>query len=83
MTWHLPTRVSPTREELHAFVDEYQAARGKVFTRPERILLAASVTFGLAYGARIEHSLKPWQTEWTEESCRGILARYGGNYFEV
>lgn len=83
MTWHLPTRVSPTREELHAFVDEYQAARGKVFTRPERVLIAACVTFGLAYGARIEHSLAPQETEWPEESYRGILARYGGGYFEA
>jgi hypothetical protein len=83
MTWHLPTRVSPMREELHAFVEEYQTARGKVFTRPERLLIAASVTFGLAYGARIEHSLNQEKTEWPEESYRGILARYSGGYFEA
>lgn len=83
MTWHLPTRVSPTREELHAFVDEYQTARGKVFTRSERALIAASVTLGLAYGARIEHSLYQEKTDWLEESYRGILALYGGGYFEV
>lgn len=83
MTWHLPTHVWPTREELHAFVDEYQAARGKVFTRPERTLIAASVTFGLAHSARIVHSLQQEQTDWPEESYHGILARYGGGYFEV
>jgi hypothetical protein len=83
MTWHLPTRVSPTREELQAFVDEYQTARGKIFTHSERVLIAASVTMGLAYSARIEHSLDPEKTDWSEESYHGILARYGGRYFEV
>ncbi|HZU02880.1 MAG TPA: phosphotransferase, partial [Ktedonobacteraceae bacterium] len=81
MTWHLPTRVSPTREELHAFVDEYQTARGKVFTRSERTLIAASVAFGLAHSARIEHSLNPQKTDWSEESYHSILARSGGGYF--
>ena len=83
MTWHLPTIVWPTREELHAFVDEYEVARGKAFTHPERVLVAASVTFGLAYSARIEHSLHPDKTDWPEESFHGILARYGGDYFKV
>lgn len=83
MTWHLPTRVWPTREELHAFVDEYQTARGKAFSRSERALIAASVTFGLAHSTRIEHSLQQEKMDWSEESYHGILARYGDGYFEV
>lgn len=83
MTWHLPTRISPTREELHAFVAEYEEACGKSFTKPERMLMAASITLDLAYGARIEHSLNPQENEWSEESYRGLLTRYGEGYFEV
>ncbi|GHO42567.1 phosphotransferase [Ktedonospora formicarum] len=83
MTWHLPTRLTPTREEIHAFVEEYQVARGRAFTRTERTLISASVTMGLAYSARIEHSLAPEETDWPEESCRGILACYGAGYFEA
>jgi len=83
MTWNLPEpiRITPTQDELHAFVAEYEEARGKIFTNAERIALAASVTGAIAYGARCEHSLHPHETDFPTGSCRDILAHYGSTFF--
>lgn len=66
----------PTEEEGHAFVAEYEAARGRPFTREEYQTLKAAKIYGLAYGARCEHALHPHETIYPEGSCRAFLARY-------
>ncbi len=67
----------PTREESRAFVAEYEATRGKLFTVEERNTLAAAATYGLSYGARCEHALHPHEAEVPAGSCRETLATFG------
>ncbi len=66
----------PTFEETHAFVAEYETARGKRFTFDELQTLKAARIHGIAYGARIEHSLKPNETTYPEGSCRSRLTQH-------
>ena len=46
----------PTDEEAHAFVTEYEAARGRPFTCEEQQTLQAAKIYGIAYAARCEHA---------------------------
>ena len=55
----------PTYEETCAFIAEYEVARGKPFTPDEHQTLKAAEIYGLAYGARCEHALKPEGTRGT------------------
>ncbi len=66
----------PTDEEAHAFVTEYEAARGRPFTCEEHQTLQAAKIYGLAYAARCEHALNPNETTYPEGSCRSFLAQY-------
>ena len=51
------TPVAPTIDELRAFVDDYQEARGRRFDAGERQTLAGSLVYSLAYTARCVHAL--------------------------
>ncbi len=66
----------PTFEETRAFVAEYETARGNPFTADEQQTLKAAQIYSIAYGARVEHSLKPDETTYPEGSCRSRLAQY-------
>ncbi len=66
----------PSREESQAFIAEYEVARGKPFTVEERQTLDAAMIYGLAYGARCEHALKPDEQDYPEGSCRALLRQY-------
>ncbi len=66
----------PSREESQAFIADYEVARGKLFTPDERKTLDAAMIYGLAYGARCEHALKPNEREYPEGSCRALLQKY-------
>ena len=46
----------PTVDEMHAFVSDYEAARGEPFSPAEREVLDAAILAGLAYTARCQHS---------------------------
>jgi hypothetical protein len=46
----------PSPEEMHAFVRDYELARGSTFTLEERRTADAARTYRLAYSARCEHS---------------------------
>jgi Phosphotransferase enzyme family len=48
-------KLTPTPDEVRAFVDEYSAARKTPLTRIEREQVAACATFIAAYTARCEH----------------------------
>lgn len=52
--WEIPALLTPTPDEAKAFMDEYQAARGKKFSRAERAVAAAAARYLVAYIARQE-----------------------------
>lgn len=54
----------PRIAEMAAFVDEYEAARGKRFTRAERRTIAASCVYSIAYTARCNHAVDPKAEAW-------------------
>jgi hypothetical protein len=66
----------PSREESQAFIAEYEVTRGKPFTPDERKTLDAAMIYGLAYGARCEHSLHPDEQNYPEGSSRALLKEY-------
>lgn len=82
MTWYLDVKPMASREEALAFIKEYEDARGTPFTPAERNTLAAGATYGLAYGARCEHSLNPLGPTDVlgTEGPRAILKRYGNGF---
>lgn len=81
--WRLPgPRVAPSPDEARAFIAEYEEARGAPFTAAERETLAAAATYSLAYGARIEHSLRPDQTDVPAGGARARLALYGDAFLQ-
>ncbi len=48
---------APSFEEMCAWVESYEHARGRSFTRAERHLLEGSLVYSLAYTARCGHAL--------------------------
>ncbi|GLV60439.1 hypothetical protein KDH_72580 [Dictyobacter sp. S3.2.2.5] len=74
---------SPSREEMLAFIADYETARGRPFNADERRTLAASMTVTMAYGARCEHSLSPDERDYPADSRRAILARYQGDFLPL
>ncbi len=48
---------APSVDELRAFVSEYEGARGRRFAGDERLTMAGSLVYSLAYTARCVHSL--------------------------
>ncbi|HTA91286.1 MAG TPA: phosphotransferase [Polyangiaceae bacterium] len=52
--WDVPALLTPTPDEAQAFLDDYQAARGKRFSRAERTVAAASARYLVAHIARLE-----------------------------
>ncbi|HEY0463120.1 MAG TPA: hypothetical protein VGC79_02875, partial [Polyangiaceae bacterium] len=53
--WEVPALLTPTAAEAQAFVDEYQAASGRKFSRAERTQAAAAARYAVAEAARLEH----------------------------
>jgi hypothetical protein len=47
----------PRVDELEAFLEDYQQARGRSFTEEERATALASLLYSLAYSARCNHTL--------------------------
>ena len=80
MTWHLNVPILPTQDEALAYVREYEAFRGKKFTVDEQQAMSASMTAWICYGARIEHSMKPYEHDFPKDSCRWILTKYGSRF---
>ena len=70
--WDIPALLTPTPSEAHAFVDEYQAARGRKFSRAERAVAAASAHYLVAQVARSE--LLSGVPE--ADNYRGLLGSY-------
>ncbi len=76
--WLLPgPQIAPSPDEARAFVREYEEARGAPFTAAEWESITAAATYSLAYGARLEHSLNPAQSDYPRGGARARLAQYG------
>ncbi|MDX6514368.1 MAG: hypothetical protein QOH73_34 [Gaiellaceae bacterium] len=56
MNWETGDLVSPSLEEMRAFVAEYEEARGRDFSPVERRAAFGSLVYSLAYTARCQHS---------------------------
>jgi hypothetical protein len=52
--WDIPALLTPTPDEAKAFFEDYQAARGKRFSRAERAVAAAAARYRVAHVARLE-----------------------------
>ena len=70
--WEIPALLTPTSAEAKAFVDEYQAARGRKFSRAERTVAAAAARYVVAQMARLE--LLSGVPE--ADNYRGLLRNY-------
>jgi hypothetical protein len=56
-TEHLPVSLWPSVDEAAAFLDDYEAARGRPFTPAERLAAGAAAVYGRAYSTRCVHAL--------------------------
>jgi len=70
--WDIPAVLTPSASEAQAFVDEYQAARGRKFSRAERAVLAAAARYSVAQAARLEHLSGVPEAD----NYRGLLRNY-------
>jgi len=82
MTYRVPhpARIAPRPDEVRAFIDEYEAARGSAFTTAERATMAAVATYMIAWTARLEHSTAPDEGDYPVGTYRDALTRYGDAY---
>lgn len=78
VTWELPVPETPTAEEVAAFVQDYERARGRAFTASELAEVAASATCARAYKARCEHARDPCAARWPGSSRESL--RTNGPY---
>ncbi|HYQ28555.1 MAG TPA: phosphotransferase [Polyangiaceae bacterium] len=73
--WEVPAVLTPSPDEAQAFVDEYQTARGRKFSRAERALAAAAARYAVARAARLEHLSGVPEAD----NYRGLLRDYEAN----
>jgi phosphotransferase family enzyme len=70
--WDIPAVLTPSAAEARAFVDEYQTARGRKFSRVERAVAAAAARYSVAEAARLEHLSGVPEAD----NYRGLLRNY-------
>jgi hypothetical protein len=70
--WEIPALLTPTPDEAKAFLEEYQAARGKRFSRAERNVAAAAARYLVAQVARSELAMGIPEGD----NFRGLLRNY-------
>ncbi|HZU13063.1 MAG TPA: hypothetical protein VFB58_09505 [Chloroflexota bacterium] len=80
--WDRPVILTPSLADARAFVAEYEAARGRLFTEAERATLGASALYALAYGARCEHAYAPAPPPYPRGSLRAALRDHGIAWME-
>ncbi|SEM51411.1 phosphotransferase [Paenibacillus sp. OV219] len=79
-TWDIPVKVTPSQEESHAFVGEYEQVRGSKFSSEEWAKISAAATFVMAYVSRCEHALDSESNNY-EGSFRQALALMRGDFY--
>ena len=70
--WDIPAMLTPSPKEANSFVEEYQAARGRKFSKAERSVAAAAARYLVAHVARQE--LLAGIPE--ADNYRGLLSSY-------
>jgi len=70
--WDIPAVLTPSADEARAFVEEYQAASGRKFSRAERALAASAARYAVAQEARLEHLSGVPEAD----NYRGLLRNY-------
>ncbi|HWO25672.1 MAG TPA: hypothetical protein VNO30_43335 [Kofleriaceae bacterium] len=68
---------APTLDEARAFVEDYEAARGRRFERAERAACAATFAYACAYTARCGHALGRDERD-EPGTFQHLVARHGG-----
>jgi hypothetical protein len=81
--WYLDVPKVPTPEESVLFVQEYEGARGRRFSREEHRWICAAATYCMAYGARCEHAIDPAGRNIAGSFREALGAAETGNYFET
>jgi hypothetical protein len=81
VVYGLPNSSVPTPEAARAFVDDYEAARGRVLTRVERDVVGAAVVRKLAGQALTEHIRDPAGAKLGPLSIRSALLEHGMEYW--
>jgi len=72
---------NPSEDEMRSFVSDYEHARGQPFSRAERMTLAASCVYSMAYTARCNHALNPSE-EGSNGDARPLLRAVGARMLE-
>lgn len=54
--WRIDQPPLPTAGEARAFIEDYEAARGRPFSAPERAVANATLVYTMGYTARCQHS---------------------------
>ena len=67
----------PTADDIHAYVADYEQARGQPFSERGRKSLFAHCVYSIAYGARCAHSLEPDKRDWEEDTWPYLLRTEG------
>lgn len=67
----------PAADDIHAYIADYEEARGQPFSRRERGSVFATWVYCIAYGARCAHSLEPNKTDWEENTWPYLLRTEG------
>lgn len=78
---HLDGPNVPEPDETWRFVRDYEEARGRTFSRPERWTIAAGAVYALSYLARCEHAADPEGSGRTE--YRLALPEHAAAYFRT
>ncbi len=82
-TWYLEVRSrAPSPDEMRAFIEEYEAARGTSFSRREREAVVSAAAYVITYSARCEHAVDPEGND-LRGSFREALSSYGDEYLLV
>lgn len=67
----------PAGDDIRAFVADYEAARGRPFSRRERASVFANAVYVIAYGARCAHALAPATRDWRPDTWPYLLRGEG------
>ena len=66
--WSRDVRRIPTPDDIRAYVADYEASRGRTFSRRERSAVLTRCVYAIAYSARCQHALEPARREWEPDT---------------
>lgn len=73
----------PRAPDILSFVADYEQARGQPFSNDERRSLLASCVYGVAYGARCSHAVRPETAHWPNDSFPSVLREDGESLLRI